>query len=70
MPPQPFLIHGAIRAENGPPRSTGHALVRAETIALLRALVSRFSAISIVDEPVPVRGILRNGWEKLWLSFT
>ena len=38
--------------------------------ALLRALFSRFSAISIIDEPVPVRGIPRNGWGKLWLSFT
>jgi cytochrome P450 len=63
--PLPHLSFGT-----GPHICLAAQLVRAEATTLLHALVSRFSAISIIDEPVPVRGILRNGWEKLWLTFT
>jgi cytochrome P450 len=63
--PLPHLSFGV-----GPHICLAAQLVRAETIALLHELFARFSAVSIVDEPVPVRGILRNGWESLWLRFS
>ena len=63
--PLPHLSFGV-----GPHICLAAQLVRAETIALLHELFARFSAVFIVDEPVPVRGILRNGWERLWLRFS
>jgi cytochrome P450 len=44
-------------------------LVRIEAAALLAAVISRYRTIRLVDEPRPVEGILRNGWESVKVKF-